>query len=115
IKKRILFWAERITMWMVDSIIFVSKAELDRALQDGLVKKDKAVVITNGVELPKKIPSMPENNVVVLVGRLAEPKKPEDLIKAAPLVLKEVTDASFVLVGDGPKQDDLMKLAKKLA
>src|SRR5690606_23078679 len=99
----IFFWAERATIWMVSKIVFVSSAEQNRALGDGLVKQEKSAVIANGVEIPKITPDLPQENTIILVGRLAEPKQPEDLLNAAPIILKAIPNAKFILVGDGPK------------
>ncbi len=55
--------------------------------------------------------SLPETCPVILsVGRMANPKDPETVIRALSLI----QEAHLVLVGSGPMQEDLPRLAQKL-
>ncbi len=51
---------------------------------------------------------------LVTVGRLDEVKSQDVLIRAAPLVLEEIPDLQFVIVGDGARLDDWQALAREL-
>ena len=52
--------------------------------------------------------------VVVCVSRFVERKGQDMLIRALPLVQREVPDAALLLVGDGPMRDTLVRLASEL-
>ena len=49
---------------------------------------------------------------VLFVGRLSSVKGVDDLIKAAKIVLSQIGDATFFIVGDGEERERLKKLAK---
>jgi len=55
-----------------------------------------------------------EDRVVLFVGRLVDQKGPTCLVKAIPHVLKEVPDARFLIVGEGPLQPMAMTMAREL-
>lgn len=57
---------------------------------------------------------LPAEKTVLFVGRLAEKKGLEYLIKAFPEVLSRHRDACLQVVGDGPLRDDLERLASHL-
>lgn len=77
-------------------------------------------VIYNGVDLYEP----PDNQKtqfaddhstdVVMVANLRPIKSVETLIKAAAVVLKKLPEARFLLLGDGPRRDELMRLANEL-
>ena len=52
--------------------------------------------------------------VVVCISRFVERKGQDMLIRALPLVQREVPDAALLLVGDGPMRDTLVRLASEL-
>lgn len=49
---------------------------------------------------------------ILFVGRLSSVKGVNDFIKAAQIVLSQVSDATFLIVGDGEEREQLKKLAK---
>jgi N-acetyllactosaminide 3-alpha-galactosyltransferase len=49
---------------------------------------------------------------ILFVGRLSSVKGVNDFIKAAKIVLSQVSDAIFLIVGDGEERERLKKLAK---
>lgn len=51
--------------------------------------------------------------VIVCVSRLVKRKGQDILIKAMPQILKEIPDAVLVIVGRGPYEEDLRKLAAR--
>ncbi len=81
--------------------------------------------ITNGVdveqftdappveELQERYP-MHNEKTILFVGRLGDEKSVDELIRAMPLVLREVPDARLLLVGDGPGADSYKRLTKEL-
>lgn len=52
--------------------------------------------------------------IIVSVGRIAQEKSIDVLIKAMPEVLKNIPNVKFVIVGNGPKREDLENLSKSL-
>ncbi len=58
--------------------------------------------------------SIPVNKTILFVGRLAEKKGLQYLIKAFPQVLSHHPEARLLVVGDGPNRAELEALAKHL-
>lgn len=65
-------------------------------------------------DLKKKIGLKKEDKVILFVGRIAEEKSIDVLIKGMPEILKEEPKAKLVIVGDGPSVDSLKELCKNL-
>jgi len=55
-----------------------------------------------------------EKPVVLFVGTLARVHSVDLLIKAAPIILKDVPQTKFVIVGKGPQREKLQRLIKDL-
>jgi len=53
-------------------------------------------------------------NVILSVGRLVERKGFDKVIEAMPEILREVSDAEYQIIGDGPYVAELKQLAEKL-
>lgn len=64
--------------------------------------------------LKKEIGLTKEDRVILFVGRIAEEKSVDVLIKGMPEILKKEPNAKFVVVGDGPSINDLKQLALDL-
>ncbi|MGC9360729.1 MAG: glycosyltransferase family 4 protein [Anaerolineae bacterium] len=58
--------------------------------------------------------ALPEEKLVVSVGRLVEEKGMQVLVRAAPEVLAAVPEAKFVIAGKGPQADYLARLVREL-
>jgi glycosyltransferase involved in cell wall biosynthesis len=89
------------------------------------IPPDKIVVIPNGANTDLFTPMDQntvkdelglslENKYVCFVGVLAPWQGVEYLVQAAPLVLKEVPEAMFLIVGDGMMRNELENMVKKL-
>jgi len=52
--------------------------------------------------------------LLLFVGRLAKEKNIELILRAMPLVLKEVPNAKLVIIGEGPNRQNLAKIIAKL-
>jgi glycosyltransferase involved in cell wall biosynthesis len=101
----------------VDCFIVTSQAMHDRLAADG-VPRQKLTVVHEGVDV-ERIVQMPAANVhaefylpthapvIGTVGALVPHKGHHHLIDAAALVLREVPDARFVIVGDGELREGL--------
>ncbi len=84
----------------------------------------KVFVISNGVDLErfgkgaKKRNMVPQRirdqKLVLSVSRLVERKGLEFLIRAAPLIIRDVPNAHFMIIGSGPLAENLKRLAAAL-
>ena len=82
---------------------------------------DRIVVIPNGIDVtrlsldgPPPIATAGDGRLVGTVGRLSWKKGHADLLDAAALVLHDVPDARFALLGDGPLRGSLERRAASL-
>ena len=114
--KTILFsLLEKIGGYCTDKIIFVNNEERELSIRKGLVYRDQAVTIYNGVDLKKindkgndqfrkefriKWNIREDEFVIGYVGRLWEQKDPDTLLEIIKLC-RDLT-VRFVIVGDGP-------------
>ena len=97
----------------VDRIVAVSASERQELSELRLVPEGKLVQVDCGIDqaelmiLAQKVPAMavPEEPLVVAVGRLAEQKNPLFLVDCAADVVARVPGARFVWVGDGELRD----------
>jgi glycosyltransferase involved in cell wall biosynthesis len=106
----------------VDCFIANSAAIRDRLVADG-IPKARTTIVNEGVDV-ERIVSLPEANVhaelylprgapvVGNVAALVPHKGQEHLIAAAALVVREVPDARFVVLGEGELRDALQKQIK---
>jgi len=88
---------------------------------------DKVRVIPNGVDLERFHPRWPDgllqqelglapkNPVVGIVAALRPEKNHPLFLRAAALVHRELPQARFLIVGDGPQRDELESLAAELS
>jgi glycosyltransferase involved in cell wall biosynthesis len=106
----------------VDCFIASCSAIRERLAQDG-IERDRIVIIHDGVDV-ERIVNMPGTNVhaefylpteAPIVGNVAAllPQRGhQHFIEAAALVVREVPDARFVIVGDGELRDALERQIK---
>lgn len=73
----------------------------------------KIVQIPLGIDLKRFDNLNSRSEYVLFIGRLEETKRPEDFIRAIPLVLKKI-DADFVVAGTGIQFEHLKNLARNL-
>jgi glycosyltransferase involved in cell wall biosynthesis len=111
---------ERLLAMFTDKLISVNEVDRLRLIQWG-IPASKVVTIPNGIDVdysnePPASPNIrqdlgiePTCSIVMQVGRLAPQKNPLAFIEGAQLVLREIPDAHFVLVGDGPLKEVLEK------
>lgn len=127
--KKKLFYRliEKFFAFFTDTIICVSNYEKTSALQNHICKPDKLQVILNGVDieqieqrianstLTRASLNIPESAYIVgMVGRISEQKAPDIFVKAARKVKDAVPNAFFMIVGDGPDQEEIEKMISDL-
>jgi glycosyltransferase involved in cell wall biosynthesis len=125
IVRKIYTLIDKFLLRFTDCTICVAQQDFDIGLKAGIVQKEKAVVIHNGIEVEKfselnentnyKIKIKSENQSVIIgsVGRLHYQKGYEYLIEASKSVLDEYPNVKFILVGDGELRSSLESLTRK--
>ena len=96
-------------------IVAVSEHERDAGLTAGVGRLDQYRVIRNGVDLTRfdALPS-PVAGRIVMLARLAPPKRHDLALRALEDVRRRVPDAELHLVGDGPGRAAVERLAAEL-
>lgn len=117
--KALYLFLERVCAGVTDALVFVSKSNVAYAAAHGLVRPEDAVLIRSGVALaglPAKVDAAKlkmsagvgmHKQVVLSIGNLKPQKNAADFVAAAAAVLKEVPEARFVFLGDGPERKKL--------
>lgn len=115
---------QRVLVRLVPHLVAVSEA-VKEALP-GRLAAAKVVVIPNGVDPRRLVPTLDEaearesieldasHTVVGYVGRLAAEKGVEDLMRMVAIMAGDDDDVRFVIVGDGPLRGELEGLASGL-
>ena len=124
-KKEAMYTAiEKIAAPFCDKIICISDAEKQSALDKKICREDKKQVIFNGVDIEayengihgtvkRKDLNIPEDAFVVgMVGRISPQKAPDIFIKMAKHVKDKVSNAHFIIVGNGDQEAEIQKYAK---
>ena len=114
-------WERWATRW-ADVIVCVSADERRRAEGAGI--HGRFAEIPNGVDLSRYTPAgekerlaarralgLENGPLAVVVGRLAEQKGQDDVLRVWPTVLASVPEAELWLVGDGPDRTRLQRTA----
>lgn len=123
-KKKAMYTAiEKIAAPFCDKIICISDAEKQSALDKKICREDKLQVIFNGVDIEayengihgtvkRKDLNIPEDAFVVgMVGRISPQKAPDIFIKMAKHVKDKVSNAHFIIVGNGDQEAEIKKYA----
>ena len=108
-----------------DIIISPSEYYIDESRFLGKYR-DKIVVIPNGINIDDfdipyskeecrvKLELPLDKSIVLFVGNLTPYKGPDVLVKAMPVIIREVPDTELVFVGSGGMREELGELSKKL-
>ncbi len=110
--------------WCTDMVVSVSEEDRRDVVARGIIPADRIRTIQNGTDAHRAMPERQEARralgldaqvpVVGMVGRLSRQKSPDDFLRVAALVAREVPQATFLLVGDGPMRGALERLAADL-
>ena len=82
---------------------------LSNGIDLGLFKPD-----VGGAEVIRERYGINDKPLVLHVGRISKERNVEEFVRAAPLILREIPDARFLVVGGGPHLEYLKELAVKL-
>jgi glycosyltransferase involved in cell wall biosynthesis len=123
--RRPTYWANRLTFRMNDAVIAVSR-EVERSIRRGMHVngRPKIDTILNGVDVnalsrlgrdPAWLKSefgIPDRHrTVVNVANFTPKKRHIDLLEAARAVKAQRADVSFVLVGQGPLEEEVRRMS----
>jgi len=123
--KKVYSSVDKFLLRITDCTICVAQNDFDIGLKAGIIQKEKAVVIHNGIDIDKfqhynenmdckiKLKTEKDSVIVGSIGRLHYQKGFEYLIEASKTVLKNYSNVKFVLIGDGELRGSLESLAKK--
>jgi glycosyltransferase involved in cell wall biosynthesis len=121
-RRRVYLALERAAGMFGSCTICVSQSERRDALSDHIGKRDRVVVITNGVDLPDEDMEdrqlraelqLPDSTLLIaMLARLQIPKRPQDLVEAASILAGRSRPFRMVLLGDGSLQDHARSLAR---
>lgn len=117
-----------LTLPLSDVIISNSQCTEDSFFwwEEWFTRNIRKTVIYNGIDvkdlqqaqrnhkLSFSVPFNKDDFVVGTVGRLIEEKNHETLMKAFKLVTEDRSDAKLIIVGDGPEENNLKSLSRKL-
>lgn len=114
---------ERVAAPFCEKIVCISEAEKETALKNRICIVHKLQVIFNGIdieayehgkhgEVSKADLGIPVDAFVVgMVGRMSPQKAPDVFVKAAALIKKDIPSAHFIIVGNGPQEEEIKKYA----
>lgn len=126
IKPRFYNWLDIQAMRYYDKVIAVCNETKTRLIKMG-VNEEKIKVIYNSIDVEQWKPDekdrssikmellIPDDSTVIgIIGRLSKEKDLITLLNSAVKVIKEVPQARFLIVGEGPEKENLIQYAKVL-
>jgi len=120
---RLLFWAERLTFRLADTVISTNESYREVAIARGGKHPDDVFVVRSGprVEAFQAVPPDPafrrgRGYLVGYLGVMGEQDGVDHLLKAARVLVLDRgrTDIQFCLIGAGPAFEELQALAREL-
>lgn len=97
-------------------VVVIGRAMADRVIRWMPKRRDKVVVIPNGVGSPFSALRVPTSSgyTVGVIGNLISGKKVDTVIRAFEAIAKTRHTARMLVVGDGPERHKLIALARDL-
>lgn len=115
VEARIYLNLERMAAHWCRTIVALSADERDAGLVARVGDPGQYRVIPNGVPLERfALPRRPVRGRILMVGRLAPPKRPDLAIRALASVREQIPDAELHIVGDGSLRTEAGALAAEL-
>lgn len=116
--------AEKATLSLVDCLLTNSPATM-QFYRDNYSLPSCQEVLPNGVRIPdkekndasylkKELPIDEDTDILTCVARLHKQKDHDTLLKAFAKLQEDCPNTKLLLCGDGPREDELKQLAKKL-
>jgi glycosyltransferase involved in cell wall biosynthesis len=114
-ESRLYILLERLAARWCRTIVALSAAERDAGLAEGIGRPEQYSVIPNGVRLGRfALPRAPVRGRILMVGRLAPPKRPDLALRALAQVRQSIPEAELQLVGAGPSKGEAEHLAAQV-
>jgi len=114
-ESRLYAGVERAAARWCGAIVALSRDERDAGLAEGVGRPEQYRVIPNGVRLDRFVlPRSPVRGRILMIGRLAPPKRPDLALRALAAVRTRVPEAELHVVGDGPLRGSAERLAGEL-
>ena len=124
IKQYIYTIAEKCLALFCKKIICISEAEKKSALIKKICSEQQIRVIYNGIDFDefqnsgyaltrKELGIADDAFVIGMVGRLSEQKAPDIFVKAAKKIKQRISNAFFLMVGDGEERIEIENLIKE--
>lgn len=124
--RKFYIFLEKLTLKITDQLIAVSGKNIIKGLNDGIGQHHDYSVIRSGIELERfghpQVDQQTMRNqlgipldatVIGTVIRLSPQKAPLDFIQAAAMLAQKLEKVYFIIVGDGPLHDDVVKKAQE--
>lgn len=125
-RKLTYIFVEQFLSIFTTHFIAISDMEKQSAIKNKVCKNKKITVIRNGIELSdinkcfkseiiqlkKKYGIADDARIVGMVGRISQQKSPDIFIEMAALIKKQMPNVHFMIVGDGPLNNEIFDLAK---
>jgi len=106
---------ERLAARWCRLIVAVSEHEREAGLAAGVGRPEQYRVVGNGVDLARfRAAPAPVPGRVVMVARIAPPKRHDLAVRALALVRRRVPEAELLVVGDGPGRPALERHSREL-
>ncbi len=118
---------ERVTSFITARFITVSKANIEKGIATRIFTREKVVLIRSGIDIEEfqnvncsKIKKRREMGVdekkplIAMIGCFKRQKDPLEFVKVAKVVSSEISEAQFIMVGDGILRPYIEELIEKL-
>lgn len=121
--RKVFIILEKICSKFSDANIFIERENMQSALNEKIVKNENIILITPGIDLKrfknvndsyllrKKEGFFNDEIIITFIGRLHRLKGPDIFIEAAALINEKFPNlkCKFILIGEGPLRDSLVK------
>jgi len=119
-KKLYHLWMDRITNWMVNLEICVSKEVKNFTIEKASIPEHKLEIVENGIpdsslDAVTSYRNKKANSLIIgTIARLSKQKGIKYLLHAAKRVIKQFPGVTFIIAGKGPLASQLKELSIKL-
>ncbi len=119
-------WLNRRLNWCTTGFVAVAQAHAQYLIQQEKLPAEKVFVVPGGVDVERFLPGeppeqlyrelalAPQEPVVGIVAALRPEKNHEGFLRLARMVADRVPQARFLVVGDGPRREELQALAEQV-
>lgn len=115
LESRFYVQLERMAARWCRTIVALSGDERDAGLAQQIGRPEQYRVIPNGVRLERfDLPREPVRGRILMVGRLAPPKRPDLALRALASVRETIPEVELHLVGEGPLRREAEALTAEL-